>query len=60
MAGRDDPALPLTLSGGLVQLGWNKALSATVDDPASRARELAGVDWWVARAREALDRWSLS
>lgn len=38
-------------------MGWNKALDATEhEDPAMRARERADLEWWVARAQEALDR----
>ena len=40
----------------LMELGWNKALDA-VDhaDPAKRATERADLDFWVGRARVALD-----
>jgi aminoglycoside phosphotransferase (APT) family kinase protein len=55
----DEQALGLALFGGLVQLGWDKALQATGHaDQAVRAREAADLDWWVARAREALAGWS--
>jgi len=55
----DEDALRLALLGGLVQLGWDKALHATEHpDPAVRARERADLDWWTARARDALERWS--
>ena len=55
----DEDALRLALLGGLVQLGWDKALHASGHpDPAVRARERADLAWWVARAREALERWS--
>jgi hypothetical protein len=55
----DEDALRLALLGGLVQLGWDKALHATEHpDPAVRAWERADLDWWTARARDALERWS--
>jgi hypothetical protein len=55
----DEDALRLALLGGLVQLGWDKALHASGHpDPAVRAREAADLAWWTARAREALERWS--
>ncbi len=51
-----DTSLRLGLLAGLLELGWNKALDA-VDhsDPATRARERADLDWWVAAARPALE-----
>jgi aminoglycoside phosphotransferase (APT) family kinase protein len=55
----EEDALRLALLGGLVQLGWDKALHASGHpDPAVRARERADLDWWAARARDALERWS--
>jgi hypothetical protein len=55
----DEDALRLALLGGLVQLGWDKALHASGHpDPAVRAREAADLAWWTARARDALERWS--
>jgi hypothetical protein len=55
----DEDALRLALLGGLVQLGWDKALHATEHpDPAVRDRERADLVWWTARARDALERWS--
>ena len=55
----DEDALRLALLGGLVHLGWDKALHATGHpDPAVRAWECADLDWWTARARDALERWS--
>jgi hypothetical protein len=55
----DEDALRLALLGGLVHLGWDKALHATGHpDPVVRARERADLDWWTARARDALERWS--
>jgi len=58
-AGRahDQDALRLALLGALVQLGWEKALGATAEDRDARARERSGLEWWTARAREALDQW---
>jgi hypothetical protein len=57
----DEDALRLALLGGLVQLGWDKALHASGHpDPAVRAREAADLDWWTARARDALEAWSPS
>jgi hypothetical protein len=58
MRPEDRDALPLALLGALLQLGWEKALGATSDDPATRERERAGLAWWCARAREALEEWS--
>ena len=41
---------------GVVWLGWNKALDIVEhDDPAVRARETSGLQWWLARAEEALE-----
>ena len=57
----DEDALRLALLGGLVQLGWDKALHASGHpDPAVRAREAADLAWWTARAREALEVWGPS
>jgi hypothetical protein len=57
----DEDALRLALLGGLVQLGWDKALHASGHpDPAVRAREAADLAWWTARARDALAVWSPS
>jgi len=52
----EETAMRLALLLGLVWLGWNKALDA-VDhpDPATRARERADLDWWVAQARRTLE-----
>ncbi|MGH9139228.1 MAG: phosphotransferase [Acidimicrobiales bacterium] len=58
LAAQDREALPLALLGQLVLLGWDKALGATSDDPATQARERAGLAWWCDRAAEALERWS--
>ncbi|HEX3214435.1 MAG TPA: hypothetical protein VH016_17855 [Actinomycetota bacterium] len=55
----DSDALRLALLGGLVQLGWDKALHASGHpDPAVRAREAADLAWWTARASDALEVWS--
>ena len=55
----DEDALRLALLGGLVQLGWDKALHASGHpDPATRAREAADLAWWCDRARDALGVWS--
>jgi hypothetical protein len=57
----DEDALRLALLGGLVQLGWDKALHASGHpDPAVRAREAADLAWWTGRARDALAVWSPS
>jgi hypothetical protein len=57
----DEDALRLALLGGLVQLGWDKALHASGHpDPAVRAREAADLAWWTERARDALAVWSPS
>jgi hypothetical protein len=50
---RDDTAWALALLGGLAQLGWEKALGATGDDPVTRARETEGLRWWSRQARAA-------
>ena len=59
---RHDPdALRLALLGGLVQLGWDKALHASGHPEAAvRAREAADLAWWTERARDALAVWSPS
>ena len=55
----DEAALRLALLGGLVQLGWDKALQATEDtDPERRAWEADDLAWWCRQARLALDTWS--
>jgi hypothetical protein len=55
----DEDALRLALLGGLVQLGWDKALAASGHpDPTVRAREAADLAWWTERARDALAVWS--
>jgi aminoglycoside phosphotransferase (APT) family kinase protein len=58
-AHHDARAMRLALLGALAQLGWDKALGAT--DPANEAvrrREREGLEWWVARARDAFEVWS--
>jgi hypothetical protein len=54
-----EAALDLALFGALAQLGWEKALGASADDPAIREREKMGLAWWVERARVALANWQL-
>jgi hypothetical protein len=54
----DASILDLALLGGLVQLGWDKALAVTERDPEAMAGEREDLDWWVARARAGLDKWS--
>ena len=52
----DDRSMACALVSGLMWLGWNKALDATDHpDPQIRARERADLDWWVDRARDALE-----
>jgi aminoglycoside phosphotransferase (APT) family kinase protein len=54
----DEEAMRLALLGSLSQLGWEKALGATdASEEAVRRRELDGLAWWAARAREGLDVW---
>jgi hypothetical protein len=55
---RDAEAMGLALLGALAQLGWEKALGATSDDQSTQHRERAGLTWWVAQARAALNSWS--
>jgi hypothetical protein len=56
----DDRSLHLALLAALVWLGWNKALDAAEHpDPAVRAREQDDLDWWVGRARLALESGAL-
>jgi aminoglycoside phosphotransferase (APT) family kinase protein len=47
----DERAESLALVGALAQLGWEKALGATSDDPAVARRERAGLAWWSAATR---------
>jgi hypothetical protein len=58
LARPDLDALPLALFGALAQIGWEKALGATYDDPDIRAREQTGLVWWSSQARVALETWS--
>ncbi|MGH9186837.1 MAG: DUF5996 family protein [Acidimicrobiales bacterium] len=52
----DETLLRLALLGGLVELGWNKALDAvTSPNPKVCAQERVDLDWWIAQARFALD-----
>lgn len=52
----DARAVDLGLLGGLVWLGWNKALDiAESPEPAVRERERTALGWWLDRARTALD-----
>lgn len=52
----DERAIELGLLHGLLEMGWNKSLDALEnEDSAVRDRELADLQWWQARAREALD-----
>jgi Phosphotransferase enzyme family len=56
----DEAALRLALLGALAQLGWDMALSTTeAAEGVGRDRERAGLAWWSARARDALDTWAL-
>jgi hypothetical protein len=53
----DDRSMRLGLLSGVVWLGWNKSLDVVEhEDPVVRARETAGLKWWLARAEEALER----
>jgi hypothetical protein len=46
----------LALLTGLMWLGWNKAMdSVEHPDLTTRAREGEDLDWWVTKARVALD-----
>lgn len=49
----DPTAEALALVGALAQLGWEKALGATSDDPTVADRERAGLTWWSAAVRDA-------
>ncbi|HEX5090600.1 MAG TPA: hypothetical protein VFV89_22520 [Nocardioides sp.] len=53
----DAASMHAALLAGLLWLGWNKALDAAEHpDPATREREAADLDWWVGRARTALEQ----
>jgi hypothetical protein len=52
----DERVLRAALFFGLVEQGWNKAVDAAEHaEPATQAAQRAELDWWVARAREALE-----
>ncbi len=56
-AAHDEAALELGLLAGLTWLGWNKALDIVEHpDEGVRARERAGLDWWLAQAGRAFER----
>lgn len=56
-ADHDEASLELALLAGLTWLGWNKALDiAEHPDEDVRARESAGLEWWLAQARRAFER----
>ena len=57
---RDDPlAVELGMIAGLVMYGWILGHSAVVHpDPAERTWARGELDWWVPRARQALETWS--
>jgi hypothetical protein len=53
----DEAALELALLASLTWLGWNKALDIVEHpDDAVRARERAGLTWWLGQARLAFER----
>ena len=56
----DDPlAVELGIIAGLVMYGWILGHSAVIHpDPAERTWARAELDWWVPRARHALETWS--
>jgi hypothetical protein len=55
-ADHDETVLRAALFYGLGERGWNKALDAAEHpDLTTRASQRAELDWWVARAREALE-----
>jgi hypothetical protein len=57
---RDDPlAIELGTIAGLMMYGWILGHSAVIHpDPAERIWARAELDWWVPRARQALETWS--
>ncbi len=56
-ADHDEAALELSLLASVVWLGWNKALDIVEHpDEGVRARERAGLDWWLAQAARAFER----
>jgi hypothetical protein len=56
----DDPlAVELGIIAGLMMYGWILGHSAVIHpDPAERIWARAELDWWVPRARRALETWS--
>jgi hypothetical protein len=42
------------LGGGVLRLGWAKALGAASDDPTIARRERAEIDWWLKAAERGL------
>jgi ketosteroid isomerase-like protein len=59
---RDDPlAVELGMIAGLTMYGWILGHSAVVHpDPAERTWARKELEWWVPRARQALETWSPS
>jgi ketosteroid isomerase-like protein len=59
---RDDPlAVELGMIAGLTMYGWILGHSAVVHpDPAERIWARGELEWWVPRARHALETWSLT
>jgi hypothetical protein len=56
----DERCQRLALLGGILWLGWNKALDAVEHpDAETRARERADLDWWVGQSRTALEEGAL-
>jgi Phosphotransferase enzyme family len=56
----DGRSMRLALLAGLMWLGWNKALDAAEHpDPVTRERERRDLEWWVRKARTALECGSL-
>lgn len=52
----DEVALRLALLGGLIWLGWNKAMDATEHpDSTIRERERRDLAWWLAESRKTLE-----
>ena len=47
------------LGGGVLRLGWAKALGVASDDPVVAARDRAELDWWLPVAERALARLEL-
>ncbi len=56
----DEGSMQLALLSALCWLGWNKALDIVEShDAAVRDRERASLDWWVKKARTALESGAL-